>query len=115
MSFVISIIGCIFGCFLICPNMNIRRNIIFSLGSHKKMECQQWKMFLSVCVWFSTATVSNSQWSAILMSSNLGIDAGRRTFICKILALGILAQVVMKWTGHSNYKTMRPYIDLSMM
>lgn len=49
------------------------------------------------------------------MSSNLGIDAGRRTFICKILALGILAQVVMKWTGHSNYKTMRPYIDLSMM
>ena len=30
----------------------------------------------------------------------LSTHAGRRTFICNALALGIPAQVVMKWTGH---------------
>ena len=30
----------------------------------------------------------------------LGTHAGRRTFICNALALGIPTQVVMKWTGH---------------
>lgn len=39
--------------------------------------------------------------------------AGRRTFICNALALGISAQVVMKWTGHSDYKAMKPYIEVS--
>ena len=29
------------------------------------------------------------------------------------LALGIPAQVVMKWTGHSDYKAMKPYIDIA--
>ena len=24
-----------------------------------------------------------------------------------------LQQVVMKWTGHSDYKAMRPYIDIA--
>ncbi|MFC2329126.1 phage integrase SAM-like domain-containing protein [Prevotella nigrescens] len=42
----------------------------------------------------------------------LGIHAGRRTFICNALALGISPQVVMKWTGHSDYKAMKPYIDI---
>ena len=35
------------------------------------------------------------------------------TFICNALALGIPAQVVMKWTGHSDYKAMKPYIDIA--
>ena len=26
---------------------------------------------------------------------------------------GIPPQVVMKWTGHSDYKAMRPYIDIA--
>ena len=43
----------------------------------------------------------------------LGIHAGRRTFICNALALGIPPQVVMKWTGHSDYKAMKPYIDIA--
>ena len=43
----------------------------------------------------------------------LGTHAGRRTFICNALALGIPAQVVMKWTGHSDYKAMKPYIDIA--
>ena len=43
----------------------------------------------------------------------LGTHAGRRTFICNALALGIPPQVVIKWTGHSDYKAMRPYIDIA--
>jgi len=43
----------------------------------------------------------------------LGTHAGRRTFICNALSLGIPAQVVMKWTGHSDYKAMKPYIDVA--
>ena len=43
----------------------------------------------------------------------LGTHAGRRTFICFALSQGIPPQVVMKWTGHSDYKAMRPYIDVA--
>ena len=43
----------------------------------------------------------------------LGTHAGRRTFICNALALVIPPQVVMKWTGHSDYKAMKPYIDIA--
>ena len=43
----------------------------------------------------------------------LGTHAGRRTFICNALMMGIPAQIVMKWTGHSDYKAMKPYIDVA--
>lgn len=43
----------------------------------------------------------------------LGTHAGRRTFICNSLVLGVPAQTVMKWTGHSDYKAMKPYIDIA--
>ena len=43
----------------------------------------------------------------------VGTHAARRTFICFALETGIQPQVVMKWTGHSDYKSMRPYIDIS--
>ena len=29
------------------------------------------------------------------------------------LSMGISPQVVMKWTGHSDYKAMKPYIDVA--
>lgn len=29
------------------------------------------------------------------------------------LSLGIPPNVVMKWTGHSDYKAMKPYIDIA--
>lgn len=38
---------------------------------------------------------------------------GRRTFICNALMLGIPPHVVMKWTGHSDYKAMEPYIAIA--
>ena len=43
----------------------------------------------------------------------LSTHAGRRTFICNSLSMGIPAQTVMKWTGHSDYKAMKPYIDVA--
>ena len=45
--------------------------------------------------------------------AKVGTHAGRRTFICFALASGIPPQVVMKWTGHSDYKSMKPYIDIA--
>ena len=43
----------------------------------------------------------------------VGTHCGRRTFICTALSKGILPSVVMKWTGHSDYKAMKPYIDIA--
>lgn len=43
----------------------------------------------------------------------LSSHAGRRTFICNALAMGISPSVVMKWTGHSEYSAMKPYIDIA--
>ena len=41
-----------------------------------------------------------------------GTHTGRRTFIVNALSLGIPPNVVMKWTGHNDYKAMKPYIDI---
>lgn len=37
----------------------------------------------------------------------------RKTFICFALTIGIPPVVVMRWTGHSDYKSMKPYIDIA--
>lgn len=43
----------------------------------------------------------------------MGTHTGRRTFISNAIMMGIPPQVVMKWTGHSDYKAMKPYIDIA--
>lgn len=43
----------------------------------------------------------------------VGTHAGRKTFICFALSNGIPPDVVMKFTGHCDYKSMRPYIDIT--
>lgn len=43
----------------------------------------------------------------------IGTHTGRRTFICNALTMGIPAATVMEWTGHSDYKAMRPYIKIA--
>ena len=43
----------------------------------------------------------------------VGTHTARRTFICNALMMGIPPNVVMKWTGHSSYNAMRPYIDVA--
>lgn len=42
----------------------------------------------------------------------LTTHAGRRTFVVNALRLGIPASVIMEWTGHSDYKAMKPYIKI---
>lgn len=43
----------------------------------------------------------------------ISVHAGRRTFISNALMLGISPQIVMKWTGHCDYKAMQPYIAIA--
>ena len=45
--------------------------------------------------------------------NEISMHSGRRTFICNALSLGINPLTVMKWTGHKDYTSMRPYIDIS--
>ncbi|MDR3245005.1 MAG: site-specific integrase [Prevotellaceae bacterium] len=42
----------------------------------------------------------------------LSTHCGRRTFVVNSLYLGIPAEVVMEWTGHSDYNAMKPYIKI---
>ena len=37
---------------------------------------------------------------------------GRRTFIVNALSMGIAPDVTMSWTGHSDYRSMKPYIAI---
>jgi site-specific recombinase XerD len=43
----------------------------------------------------------------------VGTHTGRRSFICNALSMGISAETVMKWTGHTDYKALQPYVDVS--
>lgn len=42
----------------------------------------------------------------------LTTHCARRTFVITALQLGIPAEVIMKWTGHSDYDSMKPYIKI---
>lgn len=42
----------------------------------------------------------------------LTTHSGRKTFICNAIRLGIPTNVIMEWTGHSDYKAMKPYIKI---
>jgi len=42
----------------------------------------------------------------------LTTHCGRRSFVVNALRLGIPAEVIMRWTGHADYKTMRPYVKI---
>ena len=42
----------------------------------------------------------------------LSTHCGRRTFVVLALTLGIPVSVIMKWTGHDSYESMKPYIKI---
>lgn len=42
----------------------------------------------------------------------LTTHVARRTFVVTALQLGIQAEVIMRWTGHSNFQAMKPYIAI---
>lgn len=43
----------------------------------------------------------------------IGTHAARRTFVVNALQMGVSPTVVMSWTGHSDYKAMKPYIAVA--
>ena len=43
----------------------------------------------------------------------IGTHTDRKTFICFALSNGVPPDVVMKFTGHCDYKSMKPYIDIT--
>jgi len=43
----------------------------------------------------------------------ISTHAARRTFICYAVTIGISPHIIMKWTGHSDYDAMKPYIDVA--
>lgn len=43
----------------------------------------------------------------------LSSHTGRRSFVVNALSAGIPVETVMKWTGHTDYQAMRPYIDIA--
>lgn len=42
----------------------------------------------------------------------LTTHCGRRTFVVTALQLGIPSEVIMKWTGHSGFQSMKPYMAI---
>lgn len=42
----------------------------------------------------------------------LSTHCGRRTFVVNALRMGIPSEVIMRWTGHSSFATMRPYVKI---
>ena len=36
----------------------------------------------------------------------------RRTFVVNALRLGIPPEVIMRWTGHSSFEAMKPYMKI---
>lgn len=42
----------------------------------------------------------------------LTTHVGRRTFVVSALRLGIPAEVIIRWTGHSDFKAMKPYVKI---
>lgn len=43
----------------------------------------------------------------------VGSHTARKTFVCQALSRGVSPAIVMKWTGHSDYEAMKPYIDIA--
>ena len=42
----------------------------------------------------------------------LTTHVARRTFVVTALQLGIPVEVIMRWTGHSNFEAMKPYAKI---
>ena len=60
-------------------------------------------------VWFvGSVRHENNQPKWQLLTTHVA----RRTFVVNALYLGISPSVIMQWTGHSKYETMKPYIAI---
>ena len=64
---------------------------------------------VTVTTWKGSARTDVTKTKAEMLT----FHAGRRTFICQALMMGIPPTTVMKWTGHSDYAAMKPYIGVA--
>lgn len=63
------------------------QRIVYFIGNERKEEVHpKWKLLTTHC--------------------------GRRTFVVNALRLGVPAEVIMSWTGHSDFKSMKPYVKI---
>lgn len=73
--------------------------------------------FMKVFNEFVAECSKQNDWSSSTLKKFATVKKHIYTFdhntTCNALALGIPVQVVMKWTGHSDYKAMKPYIDIA--
>ena len=98
-------------------NYDLPNNAVLPVISNQKMNCYIKEMG-KVCGLDTPITITYYKGHNRIDEVHpkyelLGTHAGRRTFICNALMLGISPEIVMKWTGHSDYKTMKPYIDVA--
>lgn len=42
----------------------------------------------------------------------VGTHTARRTFVVTALTIGIPAEVIMRWTGHADWKSLQPYVAI---
>lgn len=52
------------------------------------------------------STESREKWELVTSHT------ARKTFVVNALRLGIPSEVIMKWTGHGNFQTMKPYVEI---
>lgn len=57
--------------------------------------------------------IGNKRYEEVLPKYELiTTHCGRRTFVVNALRLGIPSEVIMKWTGHSDFDSMKPYVKI---
>ncbi len=60
----------------------------------------------------SKITKNNVTLESVPKYEAISTHCGRRTFVVTALRAGISAEVIMKWTGHSSFESMKPYIAI---
>lgn len=67
--------------------INEPMRVVYFVGAERKeYVCEKWELISTHC--------------------------GRRTFVVNALYLGIPSEVIIKWTGHYDYSSMKPYIAI---
>ncbi|CAA7197503.1 site-specific integrase [Chryseobacterium potabilaquae] len=57
--------------------------------------------------------IGNKSYEEVYLKKNvLSTHAARRTFVINSLRLGIPVEVIIKWTGHKDFKALRPYVKI---
>ena len=90
---------------------------VFPVLSNQKMNVRLKELcrFCGIARLVRVSEIQNGQRVDLLLPkwSLMSTHAGRRTFISNALMMGIPPNVVMRWTGHADYNSMKPYIAIA--